>query len=58
MEGLIDLFYADDKLVASRYPKLLQKSIDILTELFNQVGLLTNTKKTQTMVCVPSKVWV
>ncbi len=58
VEGFIALFYADNALVASRYPELLQTSVDVLTELFEKVGLLTNTKKTQTMVCVPGKVRV
>ncbi len=56
VEGFIALFYANNVLVASRYLELLQHPIDVLTELFEQVGLLTNTKKTQTMVCVPCKV--
>ncbi len=45
-------------LVASRYPELLQMSIGVLTEIFEQVELITNIKKTQIMMCVPGKVWV
>ncbi len=58
VEGFISLFYTDDVLVASIYPEMLQSSINVLTELFEQVRLLTNTKKTQILVCVPGKVRV
>ena len=49
-------FYADDGLVQSRRPILLQKSADILVGLFERVGLITNTQKTKAMVCVPGKI--
>ncbi len=52
------IIYADDGLVASRYPALLQESINTMTELFERVGLLTKTKKTQPMICVSGKVRV
>ena len=50
------LFYADDGVVASRDPELLQRALGILSRLFERVGLGTNTKKTQTMICVPGKI--
>ena len=38
------VFYADDSLVAARDPTLLQRAFDILTALFDRVGLATNDK--------------
>ena len=49
-------FYADDGLIQSRDPVLLQSSFNILIALFDRVGLKTNTTKTKAMVCVPGKI--
>ena len=46
-------FYAVDGMVASTYPGWLQSSFDILTELFDRVGLRKNVRKTVGMVCMP-----
>jgi hypothetical protein len=43
-------FYADDGKVGSRDPELVQKSVDILTDLFQCLGLQMNAKKTKAMV--------
>ena len=43
-------FYADDGLIENENPKSLQKDIDILCNLFERVGLKTNTKKTKFMI--------
>ena len=51
-------FYADDGLIQSRDPVLLQSSFDILIGLFDRVGLKTNTTKTKAMVCVLGKIRV
>ena len=51
---IIDLaayLYADDSLVASTQPERLQRAFDVLTGLFDRVGLQTNTAKTVDMVC-------
>ena len=53
---LISIFYADDGLIASRNPKTLQTAVDLLTGLFDRVGLQTNTTKTEVMVFVPGKI--
>ena len=53
---LIAVFYADDGLIASRNPKTLQTAVDLLTGLFDRVGLQTNTTKTEVMVFVPGKI--
>ena len=53
---LLACFYADDGLVLSRDPGMLQQAFDILTGLFDCVGLRTNTKKTEVMIMLPGKI--
>ena len=53
---LIAIFYANDGLIAARNPKTLQTAVDLLTGLFDCVGLQTNTTKTEVMVFVPGKI--
>ena len=43
-------FYADDGLIENENPKKLQRDIEILCNLFERVGLKTNTKKTKFMI--------
>ena len=43
---LVDNFYANDGLVASTQPEKLHMAFDVLTSLFNRVGLRTNTENT------------
>jgi ribosome assembly protein YihI (activator of Der GTPase) len=50
------LFYADDGLIAARNHEWLQMAIDRLNELFERVGLRTNTSKTQAMTCTPGHI--
>ena len=53
---IIDLeayVYANDGLVASTQLERLQRAFDVLTSLFGQVGLETNTAKTVCMFCHP-----
>ena len=47
------LFYADDGLIASRNHEWLQMAIECLSELFECMGLRTNTNKTEAMTCTP-----
>lgn len=47
------MFYADDGLLASRSASWLQQALEVLAELFERVGLRTNTTKTVAMTCVP-----
>ena len=56
MEGLglsvserLCAFYANDGIVAARDAEWLQHSFAVLVQLFEQVGLQTNTTKTKTM---------
>ena len=43
------LFYADDGYIASSDAETLQRSVDVLTGLFDRVGLKTNVDKTKVM---------
>ena len=56
MREVLAIFYADDGMIASRLPVPLQRAMDKLVELFERVGLRTNTKKLQTMICVPGSI--
>ena len=46
-------FYTNDGMVASTDPELLQLAFDMLTGMFNQVGLWMNIRKTMGLVCRP-----
>jgi len=48
----------DDGYIASRDAEFLQEALDVLVETFKCVGLATNTKKTQAMVCTPGMIRV
>jgi hypothetical protein len=47
------VFYADDRVIASTDPVLVQDSTDYLVELFERVGLHSNTSKTKAMASTP-----
>ena len=51
--NLTAYFYADDGLVASTQPERLHREFDVLTGLFDRVGLRNNMAKTAGMVCQP-----
>ena len=51
IQELADFFYADDALVASLPPEKFQRTFNVLTDLFDQVGLHTNLHKTVIMDC-------
>ena len=53
---LLALLYADDAYIASTSKLQVQRSMDILTGLFDRVGLRTNTEKTKVMTCVNEKI--
>ena len=53
---IVALLYADDAYIASTSRDILQDSMDILTDLFDRVGLRTNTEKTKVMTCVNEKI--
>jgi hypothetical protein len=56
MAAFFAIFYVDDACLASRDPDFLQVALNSLVSLFKHVGLETNIKKTQTMICTPSQI--
>ena len=52
------IFYADDGLLGSFNPTQLQSAIDILTDLFAQVGLKMNPTKTKAMTTKGGKMMI
>ena len=50
------VFYADNGLIAARNPKHFQTVIDLLSGLFDRVGLQTNTEKMEVMTFLPGKI--
>ena len=53
---LFACFYTDDGLLAARDPEQLQLAFDLLTILFDRVGLKTNSTKTKPMTFLPGKI--
>jgi hypothetical protein len=47
------IFYADDGHLYSNDANALQRATNIMTELFETIGLKTNPDKTKSMVCAP-----
>jgi hypothetical protein len=56
--GLFAVFYVDDGYIASWDAEFLQEALNILVDNFKHVGLATNTKKTQAMICMPGRIRV
>jgi hypothetical protein len=52
-DEITDMLYADDGLLASNQPDILQGGTDYLVDLFERVGLNANTSKTKAMTCEP-----
>ncbi len=50
------IFYGDNAYLGLQDPEFLQWALDILVNLFAHVGLKTNVKKTQTMICTPGRI--
>ncbi len=57
MATFFTIFYVDDACLASRDAGFLQHALTLLVDLFERVGLQTNTSKTQMMVCTPGWIW-
>jgi hypothetical protein len=51
------IFYIDNAYLASRDAGFLQHALTILVDLFQWVGLWTNTSIMQTMICTPDQIW-
>ena len=58
IKELFAIFYVDNGYIASRDAEFLQEALNILVKTFKHVGLATNTKKTQAMVCMPGEIRV
>jgi hypothetical protein len=58
IEGLFTGFYVDEGYIASRDAEFLQEALNILVKTIKHVGLTTNTKKTQAMLCTPGRIQV
>ena len=58
MATFFAIFYFDDVYLASQDAKFLQHALNILVNLFEWVGLETNTSKTQMMICTPGRIWM
>ena len=55
VQWLEAFFYADDGILASPRSARLQATLDVLTGLFDRVGLQTNVKKTVGIVFQPCR---
>ena len=53
---LFACFYADNGLLAARDSEHLQLAFDLLTALFDKVGLNTNTTKIEAMTFFPGRI--
>ena len=51
VQDLVVYFYSDNGLIMSTQPERFQRAFDALTDLFDQVGLWTNTQKMVSMAC-------
>jgi hypothetical protein len=56
MATFFAIFYVDDVYLASQDAGFLQHALDAFVELFERVGLQTNTSKTLTMICTPGRI--
>ncbi len=51
------IFYVDGPYLAQQDAGFLQHGLTLLVNLFQRVGLRTNTSKMQTMICTSSRIW-
>jgi hypothetical protein len=56
MAAFFAIFYIDDAYLASWDAGFRQHALDILVDLFERVGLQTNTSKMLTMICTPGRI--
>ena len=50
------IFYFNDAYLTLRDAEFLQRALTIFVGLYEQVGFLTNIKKTQVMICTPGQI--
>ena len=53
---VLALFYTNDGYIALMDVAMLQKAMDTIIQLFERVGLRTNTSKTKGQTCVDGKI--
>jgi hypothetical protein len=58
MATFFAIFYVDNAYLASWDAGFLQHALNILVNLFKRVGLQRNTSKTQTIICMPGRIWM
>ncbi len=56
MAAFFAIFYVDDAYLAARDPNFLQVALSSLVSLFKRIGLETNVKKLQAMICTPGRI--
>jgi hypothetical protein len=56
MAAFFAIFYVDDAYLTARDPDFLQVALNSLVSLFERVGLETNAKKTEAMICTPGQI--
>jgi hypothetical protein len=56
MAAFFAIFYADDAYLTTRDPNFLQAALNSLASLFERIGLETNVKKMQAMICTPGRI--
>ena len=56
MATFFAIFYVDNAYLAPRDAEFLQRALDIIIGLLERVGLQTNRKKTQTMICTQGRI--
>jgi hypothetical protein len=57
MVAFFAIFYLGNEYLTSRDARFLQQALEILVDLFERVGLQTNTSKTQIKICTPGHIW-
>ncbi len=57
MAAFFAIFYVDDAYLAARDPDFLQVALNSLVSLFKCIGLETNVKKMQDMICTPGQIF-
>ena len=56
MAAFFAIFYVDNAYLTTRDPNFLQAALNSLASLFECVGLETNVKKMQAMICTPGQI--
>ena len=55
IQRLVKYFYANNGILATKQAKMMKRALNVLAELFDQVGLHTNMGNMIRMVCQPCR---